>query len=342
MDDFTHPNLQLVYQKQTLSQTCKILQYDLNDILIKEWDSIQQAEKEGGFLHNKISMCCNGKNKTHKGFIWKFADDDDLPNEIWKELDDDLVGLHISNMGRYYSKKMRKTYGKEKIQYNNPEGEAKRYRFHDLVLTYFDSEKPAKNYYAKHINNNNNDNRLENLKWEQIGKNTNRNQTQCAETLSKKIQQIENDNVINTFNSLTDAIKQTGITSISDYMSGKKKLKHAGGYQWEYIDDGDLNDEEWKVHPTIDNLKCSNKGRFLTKYNKKTYGRNDDRNDGNSGGYMRYNSKSIHILIAQTFIENPENKSTVDHIDGNKKNNCIENLRWATHKEQSLNRGHDL
>ena len=43
----------------------------------------------------------------------------------------------------------------------------------------------------------------------------------------------------------------------------------------------------------------------------------------------------IHRLIAQAFIPNPDNLPVVDHIDGNKANNNVENLRWVTYQENT-------
>ena len=100
--------------------------------------------------------------------------------------------------------------------------------------------------------------------------------------------------------------------------------------------------EEWKKIKGFEKYSVSNMGNVR---NDKT-GRILKPHISTSGYHQIMMGRKtvpqyVHRLVAIAFINNPENKCEVDHIDGNKINNTLNNLRWVTKSENRMSYGYD-
>ena len=58
-------------ERSAKTQSKPVLQLSLSGDLIKEWESTRECERNG-FDHGAVCKCCNGKQKTYKGFRWEY------------------------------------------------------------------------------------------------------------------------------------------------------------------------------------------------------------------------------------------------------------------------------
>jgi hypothetical protein len=232
-----------------------------------------------------------------------------IENEIWKIIPS-YKNYMASNKGRIKRIKTNRILqgctslngyhiGNIAISANNK----KNIKFHRIVAETF-IPNPDNKPVVNHIDGNKLNNMIENLEW-------------C--TYSE-----------NTKHAVDNGLIKSRKKSIKKYTYDLKNLQH----------------EKWKEIRYIPGFMVSNKGRIKGKHKLGQWGgfKNYITNGNLSGyGYLRFEwkscdkikSKSVHRIVAETFIPNPDNKPVVNHIDGNKSNNIIENLEWCTYSENT-------
>ena len=95
-----------------------------------------------------------------------------------------------------------------------------------------------------------------------------------------------------------------------------------------------MDDEQWREWPQDSRVLVSNKGNVVSykrgvPYPLKVF--------HNNCGYQMVNASRppqyVHRLVADTWIDNPNHYRDVNHINGDKDDNRVENLEWATHSQ---------
>ena len=103
----------------------------------------------------------------------------------------------------------------------------------------------------------------------------------------------------------------------------------------------DITQDEWKIFPLDNYYEVSKSGKVRTTDTKKIVGAKTTQ------GYIMVTNQTVtptkyykvHRMVMETYnpIENSQNY-VVDHIDGNKENNNISNLRWVTQRQNMIYR----
>ena len=92
--------------------------------------------------------------------------------------------------------------------------------------------------------------------------------------------------------------------------------------------------EIWANIKDYEDYQVSNLGRIRSyKNNKVIILKGWIQNTGYLTITLNNKKYSVHRLVAETFIHKEKGKDYVNHIDGNKLNNCVDNLEWCTCKE---------
>jgi hypothetical protein len=261
----------------------------------------------------------------------------------------------VSNFGNIKNKKtnhiLRGCSDKHNYKYYqlfSDDNKTKQFSCHRLVADLF-IPNPDNKPQVNHIDSNKKNNHVDNLEWMTASENVKhaiKNGRKKGNTINKKVKIIDEDN-ITFFDSITDAANHyevpkecLSLAMKKDNNVYKSNLQKGLTFKIKHVPDKYDENEIWeKIN--IDgykHLEITKSGLIRNRKTKKTVIGQDDGRYIRIKGSVKIQQKScaLHRLIAQTFIENPENKPYINHKDGNTKNNCVDNLEWCTQSENVI------
>ena len=220
-------------------------------------------------------------------------------------------------------------------------GALKQYYLHRIVAEHF-IDNPDNLPEVNHIDGDFYNNRADNLEW--ISKLNNMRHASENKLMKRYTRKViitnKETGEEKIFEKVTDCSEYLKCSAglISRTCSGKRVDK-VYEMRYECEDNQIVEDEDtiWKEYPECNKYLVSNTGEVK---NKKT---NRVMMGSKVNGYRFMTlfidkdtpkmNRLVHRMVAQTFLENPEDKPVVNHKDTNILNNCVENLEWVTYKE---------
>jgi hypothetical protein len=246
--------------------------------------------------------------------------------------------LTLSKKGNYYS-----------IGLTNKNKIRKSFRVHRLLCTTF-IPNPDNKTEVNHKDKNGLNNNINNLEWNSHQENCIHRSYGIKNCNNRNIKihklNLKTNEIIDTYDSMEDAAKWLVNNKLSkNFNSAKsticvsvKNNRTSYGFNWKRVEQMILDNEEWR-EIIIDNIYSgyfiSSLGRIKNKKNiiMENY---KIHHSGYIYTRINYNKYAIHRLVAMMFIPNLENKPFVNHIDGNKTNNNLDNLNWVTCEENNI------
>ena len=272
-------------------------------------------------------------------------------SELWKPIKD-FDNYEVSSLGKVRNIKTQKILRSHerssysRVQLGRNKIKKKNVSIHRLVAEAF-IENPENKPQVNHKDKNRSNNNVDNLEWNTALENNIHRSQNCIQTTNQNIVvwRIDKDTgeLLQKYESIelaakwcfeNNLCKNINIHTTRVYISNAVRfITSRFNYIWKKEEQKSLKEEIWKNiyinNKIFENYFVSNLGRF-----KNSKGIIMDNYKPHNSGYiyLRVNIQkyALHRLIASTFIENIYNMPVVNHIDGNKLNNCINNLEWVT------------